>query len=79
MRSYGPNGTALAAMPTATRRTASGSFAASEDDAPRNSTTTGFLRTISTVDALIALPGLDAVLGEIDLRVTVQLGKVGVR
>ena len=79
MRIYGPNGTALAAMPTATRRTASGSFAPSEDDAPRNSTTTGFLRPISAVDALIALPGLDLVLGEIDLGVAAELGKVGAR
>jgi hypothetical protein len=134
MRIYGPNGTALAATPTAARRTGGGSFTVSEDDSPRNATSTGSLRAISTVDALIALQddpkerkkralvkgrnaldvldtlklglldgsvdqstlarlkvasegltemsgdsGLDVVLGEIDLRVAVELAKAGVR
>lgn len=136
MRVYGPNGTALAATPTAARRTAGGSFSVSQEDAPRNSTAVGSLRSISTVDALIALQGvddprerkkralikgrnaldvldtlklglldgsvdqstlarlkvasegltetsgdsgLDTVLGEIDLRVAVELAKAGVR
>jgi hypothetical protein len=60
MRIYGPNGTALAATPTAARRAAGGSFSVSEEeDAPRNSTALGTLRSISTVDALIALQGVD--------------------
>ena len=136
MRIYGPNGTALAATPTAARRTGGGSFTVSEDDLPRNAASTGSLRAISTVDALIALQGvddpkerkkralvkgrnaldvldtlklglldgsvdqstlarlkvvsegltdtsgdtgLDGVLGEIDLRVAVELAKAGVR
>ena len=136
MRIYGPNGTALAASPTATRRTAGGSFTVSDQEAPRNSASAGSLRAISTVDALIALQGvedpterkkravakgrnaldvldalklglidgsldqstvarlkvaadgltdtsgdkgLDGVLGEIDLRVAVELAKAGVR
>lgn len=136
MRIYGPNGTALAATPTSARRTAGGSFSVSEQDVPRNSTAATSLRAISTVDALIALQGvedpterkkravvkgrnaldvldtlklglldggvdqsilarlrvasegltemsgdagLDRVLGEIDLRVAVELAKAGVR
>ncbi len=136
MRIYGPNGTALAASPTAARRTAGGSFTVSDQEAPRNSASAGSLRAISTVDALIALQGvedpterkkravakgrnaldvldalklglidgsldqstvarlkvaadgltdtsgdkgLDGVLGEIDLRVAVELAKAGVR
>jgi hypothetical protein len=136
MRIYGPNGTALAASPTTARRTGGGSFTVREQEAPRNSATAGSLRAISTVDALIALQGveepterkkravakgrkapdvldtlklglldgsvdqstlarlkiasegladasgdtgLDLVLGEIDLRVAVELAKAGVR
>ena len=136
MRIYGPNGTALAATPTTARRTGGGSFTVSEQEAPRNPATAGSLRAISTVDALIALQGvedpterkkravakgrnaldvldtlklglldgsvdqstlarlkvasegladrsgdvgLDLVLGEIDLRVAVELAKAGVR
>ncbi|HKA77296.1 MAG TPA: flagellar assembly protein FliX [Pseudolabrys sp.] len=136
MRIYGPNGTALAAAPTAARRAAGGLFTVSDQEAPRNSTSAGSLRAISTVDALIALQGvqdpterkkravakgrnaldvldslklglidgsvdqstvarlkvaaegltdtsgdtgLDGVLGEIDLRVAVELAKAGVR
>ena len=136
MRVYGSNGTALASAPKTSRRAASGSFTVSEEEAPRQSGAAGSLRAISTVDALIALqgiedsterkkravakgrnaldlldklklgfldgsvdqpmlarlkvaadgltessgdPGLDAVLGEIDLRVAVELAKAGVR
>jgi len=59
MRIYGPNGTALAATPTAARRTGGGSFTVSEQEAPRNSTSAGSLRAVSTVDALIALQGVE--------------------
>jgi|SRR6478672_9335673 hypothetical protein len=136
MRIYGPNGTALAAGPATARRTSSGSFTVSEQEAPRSSNAAGSLRAISTVDALIALQGvenpterkkralakgrnaldvldtlklglldgsvdqstlarlkvasegltemsgdtgLDLVLGEINLRVAVELAKAGVR
>ncbi|HEX5212013.1 MAG TPA: flagellar assembly protein FliX [Pseudolabrys sp.] len=136
MRVYGPNGSALAAAPTAARRSAAGTFTVSEEEMPRNTSAAGSLRTVSTVDALIALqgvedprerkkravnrgrkaldvldtlklavldgsvdpstlmrlkvaaeglteetgdPGLDGVLGEIDLRVAVELAKAGIR
>ena len=59
MRIYGPNGTALAATPTSARRTAGGSFSVSEQEVPRNSTAAASLRAISTVDALIALQGVE--------------------
>jgi hypothetical protein len=136
MRIYGPNGTALALTPTPARRTASGTFTVDEQETPRGSTAASSLRAISTVDALIALqgvedpterkkravvkgrnaldvldalkigvldgslnqstlarlkvasegltdasgdPGLDSILGEIDLRVAVELAKAGIR
>jgi hypothetical protein len=136
MRIYAPNGTALAATPTTARRIGGGNFSVSEQEAPRSSAAAGSLRAISTVDALIALQGvedpterkkravargrnaldvldtlklglldasvdqstlarlkvaadgltdtsgdagLDAVLGEIDLRVAVELAKAGIR
>ena len=136
MRIYGSNGAALASTPATARRSAGGAFTVSEQEAPRNSAAAGSLRAISTVDALIALlgvedpaerkkravakgrnaldvldtlklglldgsvdrstlarlkvageglseqtgdPGLDTVLGEIDLRVAVELAKAGIR
>ena len=136
MRIYGPNGTALAATPASPRRASGGTFSVSEQETPRSAAGTSSLRAISTVDALIALqgvedpterkkravakgrraldvldalklgildgsvdqstlarlkvasegltdtsgdPGLDVVLGEIDLRVAVELAKAGVR
>ena len=136
MRVYGPNGTALASAPAAARRSAAGTFSVSEQETPRNTAAAGSLRAVSTVDALIALqgvedprerkkravargrkaldvldalklavldgsldrsalarlkvaaeglteetgdPGLDGVLGEIDLRVAVELAKAGIR
>ena len=136
MRVYGPNGTALASAPTTARRTAAGTFTVSEQETPRNASAAGSLRAVATVDALIALqgvedpserkkravargrkaldvldalklavldasvdrstlarlkvaaegltdetgdPGLDSVLGEIDLRVAVELAKAGIR
>ncbi len=134
MRIYGPNGTALAGKPAGPRRASGGGFTLAEQEAPRNAAAAGSLRAISTVDALIALQGvedagtrkkravakgkraldvldelklgfidgsvdrsmlsrlkvaadgltdasgdagLDAVLGEIDLRVAVELAKAG--
>lgn len=136
MRIYGPNGTALANAPAAARRGASGTFTVNTQEAPRNTGAAGSLRSISSLDALIALqgmedsterkkrsvakgrnaldvldrlkvavldgtvdqstlarlkvaaeglteesgdPGLDAVLGEIELRVAVELAKAGVQ
>ncbi|MFN3658942.1 MAG: flagellar assembly protein FliX [Pseudolabrys sp.] len=136
MRVYGPNGTALAAAPATARRTAGGTFTVSEQDTPRQSSPATSLRAISSLDALIALQGvedpterrkravakgrnaldvleklklglldgeldtstlarlkvaaeglteetgdagLDQVMGEIDLRVAVELAKAGIR
>jgi hypothetical protein len=136
MRIYGTNGTALASAPASARRSAGGSFTVSEQETPRNAAAAGSLRAVSTVDALIALqgvedprerkkravakgrraldvldtlklglldgsvdgsmlsrlkvaaeglteetgdPGLDSVLGEIELRVAVELAKAGIR
>ena len=59
MRIYGSNGTALAAPTTTARRTGGGSFTVSDQEAPRSSTAAGSLRSISTVDALIALQGVE--------------------
>jgi hypothetical protein len=136
MRVYGSNGTALAKAPATVRRSTGGSFTVSEQETPRNTAATGSLRAISTVDALIALqgvedprerkkravakgrsaldvldtlklalldgsvdgatlarlkvaaegltdesgdPGLNTLLGEIELRVAVELAKAGIR
>ncbi len=136
MRIHGTNGSALASAPASVRRSAGGAFTVSEQETPRNTAAASSLRAVSTVDALIALqgmedprerkkravakgrkaldvldtlkltlldgsidgsmlsrlkvaaeglgeqtgdPGLDMVLGEIDLRVAVELAKAGVR
>ncbi|HZQ14625.1 MAG TPA: flagellar assembly protein FliX [Pseudolabrys sp.] len=136
MRIYGANGAAAAATPAAARRAAGGTFKVSDQEAPRNAAAAAGLRAISTVDALLALQGvedfrerkkravargrnaldvldslklglldgtvdrgtlarlkvaaegldegcgdsgLDAVLGEINLRVAVELAKAGIR
>jgi hypothetical protein len=136
MRIYGPNGAALATAPAAARRSGGGTFSVSEQETTRNSSAAGALRSISTLDALMALQGvddatarflrsvakgrsaldvledlklslldgsidgstlarlkvaaeglteatgdkgLDAVLGEIDLRVAVELAKAGIQ
>jgi hypothetical protein len=136
MRIYGANGAAVATAPATARRVAGGNFTVGEPEAPRNAAAAGSLRAVATVDALLALQGvedvterrkravakgrraldmldtlkiglidgsvdgstlarlkvaaegltetsgdtgLDAVLGEIDLRVAVELAKAGIR
>lgn len=136
MRIYGPNGAALATAPKSARRAGGGSFSVSEEESTRSSGATSSLRSVSTLDALMALQGvddpterkkravakgrnaldvlddlkvglidgsvdgstlarlkvaaeglsdgsgdtaLDQVLGEIDLRVAVELAKAGIR
>lgn len=59
MRIYGPNGTALATAPSSARRVRAGAFSVSEEAAPRNTSAAGSLRSISTLDALMALQGVD--------------------
>jgi hypothetical protein len=136
MRIYGSNGTAAATAPSSARRPAGGTFSVGSQEAPRNAPAAAGLRSISTLDALIALQGvddfkerkkravakgrnaldvldqlklglidgsidqgtlarlkvaseglndgsgdagLDAIMGEIDLRVAVELAKAGIR
>jgi hypothetical protein len=59
MRIYGSNGTAVATSPASARRAAGGTFSVGGQEAPRNAAATGSLRAISTVDALIALQGVE--------------------
>jgi hypothetical protein len=60
MRIYGPNGAAVANAPAAARRAGSGSsFTVSEEEAPRNTPAATPLRSISTLDALMALQGVE--------------------
>lgn len=59
MRIYGPNGAALANAPASARRTAGGKFSVSESETPRNSSAASSLRSISTLDALMALQGVE--------------------
>jgi hypothetical protein len=136
MRIYGSNGTAAAAAPASARRAAGGTFSVGGQEAPRHAPAATGLRSISTLDSLIALQGvddfkerkkravrkgrnaldvldqlklglidgsidqgtlarlkvaseglnegsgdagLDAIMGEIDLRVAVELAKAGIR
>jgi hypothetical protein len=58
MRVYAPNGTAVATSPTVARRTAGGTFAPAEGEAPQAQTATVALRTLGGIDALIALQGV---------------------
>jgi hypothetical protein len=59
MRIYGANGTALAARPGAARRSAGGTFSVSEETTSHTAGQAAGLRAISTVDALLALQGVE--------------------
>jgi hypothetical protein len=59
MRVYGPNGTGLATAPTVARRSPSGTFTPTETDAPQAQSAAVALRTLSGIDALIALQGIE--------------------
>jgi hypothetical protein len=59
MRIYGSNGTALASAPATARRSAGGSFTVSEQETPRQPAAAASLRSINTVDVLIALQGVE--------------------
>lgn len=59
MRIYGPNGTALAAPASASRRAASGSFAVSDQEAAQSTNSAPALRMVGGIDALIALQGVE--------------------
>jgi hypothetical protein len=59
MRIYGPNGTALAAAPPSARRPAAAGFSISEQEGPRQTAAGSPLRTVSSLDALMALQGVE--------------------
>lgn len=59
MRIYGSNGTAVATAPSTARRSAGGTFSVGSQEAPRNAPAASGLRSVSTLDALIALQGVD--------------------
>jgi hypothetical protein len=59
MRIYGPNGAAVATAPATARRTGGGTFSVNEQETPRNTSAAGSLRSVSTLDALMALQGVE--------------------
>jgi hypothetical protein len=59
MRVYGPSGSTLAARPAGARRAAGGAFSLSEQESSPNSAGPGGVRSISSLDALIALQGIE--------------------
>lgn len=59
MRIYGTNGSALAKAPAGARRAGGGGFSVGEQAGARQSAGAGTLRAISTVDALLALQGVE--------------------
>jgi hypothetical protein len=61
MRIDGANGTARAAKPGAARRSAAGGFSLGGAETAAQTSTAGGLRAISTVDALLALQGIEEV------------------
>jgi hypothetical protein len=59
MRVNGLAGTAATSTPSAARRVGAGGFAISEDTASKGPSQTSGLRAISSVDALLALQGVE--------------------
>jgi hypothetical protein len=59
MRVNGLAGAATAGTPSAARRVGTGGFSVSEDSDTKGPTQTSGLRTIATIDALIALQGVE--------------------
>jgi hypothetical protein len=60
MRIVGPNGTTAANSTSNARRTSSpGTFSLTEEEAPQSPTATAAPRTVSGIDALIALQGIE--------------------
>ena len=59
MRILAPNGTAMAAAAPAARRASGSGFAVKEESAPRSTSAAGGLRTVGSIDALIALQGIE--------------------
>jgi hypothetical protein len=59
MRIVGPNGTGAAASTPSGRRTSSGTFSLTEQEAPQAAAATSAPRAIGGIDALIALQGVE--------------------
>jgi hypothetical protein len=59
MRVSGPNRTALATSPNVARRASSGAFSLGGTEAPQAHSATVALRTLGSIDALIALQGVE--------------------
>lgn len=59
MRIYGTSNTAVAKAPAGARRPAGGDFSVGEQAGARQPAAAGSLRAISTVDALLALQGVE--------------------
>lgn len=59
MRVNGLAGAAATGTPSATRRAGAGGFSISEDSETKSPTQTSGLRSIATIDALIALQGVE--------------------
>jgi hypothetical protein len=59
MRIYGASGAAVAAKPAAARRGAGGAFSVAEEGPAHAAAQTGGLKAIATVDALLALQGIE--------------------
>ena len=59
MRITGPNGAALASAPKGARRAASGTFTLDQQEPTRSTGAAGSLRAITSLDALLALQGVE--------------------
>lgn len=59
MRIYGTNGTAVAKAPSGPRRAGGGGFSVGEQGGASQSAGAGSLRAVSTLDALLALQGVE--------------------
>ena len=59
MRVTGPNGTALASTPAVAKRSGGGTFSLAETGTPQAQNPVVALRTLSGIDALIALQGIE--------------------
>ena len=63
MRITGTNAASLSATPSAARRAGGGgTFSLSENDAPSNTASASGLRSVATLDSLLALQGVDDLL-----------------
>ncbi|MBI1204668.1 MAG: flagellar assembly regulator FliX [Rhodopseudomonas sp.] len=59
MRITGPNGTALSTKSGSARRTAAGGFSLNETETPRSTAGAGPMRSVASLDGLLALQGVE--------------------